>query len=140
MLSSLASGQYHFVAMIAWKRSVPLLSWITVRINVAGWIALVASGGLLGNQLILGIIAFMNPVYALSGTQQGYGVLMAFAELRIGAMASVLDIHLLQRRRLPHQCVWNFYPSIRHQSSFHLVHFGIRHHIYNVACVLLAKL
>ena len=48
--------------MIAWKRSVPLLSWITGWINVAGWIALVASGGLLGSQLVVGIIAFYNTV------------------------------------------------------------------------------
>ena len=48
--------------MIAWKRSVPLLSWITGWINVAGWIALVATGGLLGSQLIVGTIALFNAV------------------------------------------------------------------------------
>lgn len=58
-----AGGQYHWVAMISWKKWVPLLSWITGWINVSGWIALVASGGLLGSQLIVGIISFMNPNY-----------------------------------------------------------------------------
>ncbi|KAK0509940.1 hypothetical protein JMJ35_007334 [Cladonia borealis] len=58
-----AGGQYHWVAMISWKKWVPLLSWITGWINVSGWIALVASGGLLGSQLIVGVIAFMNPTY-----------------------------------------------------------------------------
>ena len=59
-----AGGQYHWVAMISWKKWVPLLSWITGWINVSGWIALVASGGLLGSQLIVGVISFMNPTYS----------------------------------------------------------------------------
>ncbi len=59
-----AGGQYHWVAVISWKRWVPILSWITGWINVGGWIALVASGGLLGSQLIVGAISFMNPNYA----------------------------------------------------------------------------
>ena len=58
-----AGGQYHWVAMISWKPWVPILSWITGWINVAGWIALVASGGLLGSQLIVGIISFMHESY-----------------------------------------------------------------------------
>lgn len=58
-----AGGQYHWVAVIAWKPWVPILSWITGWINVSGWIALVATGGLLGSQLIVGIISFMNPTY-----------------------------------------------------------------------------
>ncbi|KAF2194654.1 amino acid permease [Zopfia rhizophila CBS 207.26] len=59
-----AGGQYHWVAVIAWKRWVPLLSWITGWINVSGWIALVASGGLLGSQLIVGVISLYNPNYS----------------------------------------------------------------------------
>ncbi len=59
-----AGGQYHWVAMISWKSWVPLLSWITGWINVSGWIALVASGGLLGSQLIVGVISFMQPAYS----------------------------------------------------------------------------
>jgi amino acid permease (GABA permease) len=59
-----AGGQYHWVAVIAWKRWVPLLSWITGWINVSGWIALVASGGLLGSQLILGIVSLFHPDFA----------------------------------------------------------------------------
>jgi amino acid permease (GABA permease) len=58
-----AGGQYHWVAVIAWKPYVPILSWITGWINVSGWIALVASGGLLGSQLIVGVISMMNPDY-----------------------------------------------------------------------------
>lgn len=58
-----AGGQYHWVAVISWKKWVPILSWITGWINVSGWIALVASGGLLGSQLIVGIISLMDPTY-----------------------------------------------------------------------------
>ncbi|KFX97318.1 hypothetical protein V495_04087 [Pseudogymnoascus sp. VKM F-4514 (FW-929)] len=58
-----AGGQYHWVAVISWKKWVPILSWITGWINVSGWIALVASGGLLGSQLIIGVISMMNPAY-----------------------------------------------------------------------------
>ena len=58
-----AGGQYHWVAVISWKRWVPILSWITGWINVSGWIALVASGGLLGSQLIVGAISFYNASY-----------------------------------------------------------------------------
>lgn len=59
-----AGGQYHWVAVISWKSWVPLLSWITGWINVSGWIALVASGGLLGSQLIVGVISLMSPNYS----------------------------------------------------------------------------
>ena len=58
-----AGGQYHWVAVISWKPWVPILSWITGWINVSGWIALVASGGLLGSQLIVGCISFYNASY-----------------------------------------------------------------------------
>ena len=56
-----AGGQYHWVAVISWKKWVPLLSWITGWINVSGWIALVASAGLLGSQLVMGAISFYSP-------------------------------------------------------------------------------
>ncbi|KFY71633.1 hypothetical protein V499_08222 [Pseudogymnoascus sp. VKM F-103] len=58
-----AGGQYHWVAVISWKKWVPILSWVTGWINVSGWIALVASGGLLGSQLISGVISLVNPEY-----------------------------------------------------------------------------
>jgi choline transport protein len=58
-----SGGQYYWVAVISWEKWVPLLSWITGWINVSGWIALVCSGGLLGSQLIVGVIALFNPTY-----------------------------------------------------------------------------
>lgn len=49
--------------MISWKKWVPLLSWITGWINVSGWIALICSGGLLGSQLIIGVISLVHPTF-----------------------------------------------------------------------------
>ncbi|KAK5116433.1 hypothetical protein LTR62_007980 [Meristemomyces frigidus] len=77
-----AGGQYHWVAVIAWRRWMPILSWITGWINVFGWMALVATAGLLGSQLILGIIVLYNPNYTSQPWQQfliyiGYNVVAA---------------------------------------------------------------
>ncbi|KAJ5296693.1 uncharacterized protein N7443_007586 [Penicillium atrosanguineum] len=58
-----AGGQYHWVAVISWEKWMPLLSWITGWVNCSGWVALVATGGLLGSQLVLGCISLMNPSY-----------------------------------------------------------------------------
>jgi choline transport protein len=60
---SQAGGQYHWVAVISWKSWVPILSWITGWINVFGWMALTATAGLLGSQLIVGIIPLYMPDY-----------------------------------------------------------------------------
>jgi choline transport protein len=51
------------VAVISWKSWVPILSWITGWINVFGWMALTATAGLLGSQLIVGIIPLYLPDY-----------------------------------------------------------------------------
>lgn len=56
-----AGGQYEWVAVVSWKSWKPSLSWICGWINVGGWMALTATGGLLGSQLILGIISLMHP-------------------------------------------------------------------------------
>jgi len=58
-----AGGQYHWVQVIAWPRWRPVLSYITGWINTGGWIALTATGGLLGSQLILGIISLYDANY-----------------------------------------------------------------------------
>ncbi|KAI0021752.1 amino acid/polyamine transporter I [Xylariomycetidae sp. FL0641] len=58
-----AGGQYHWVAIISWKGSARALSYITGWINVSGWVALTATGGLLGSTFILNIIALMHPDY-----------------------------------------------------------------------------
>ncbi|KAJ5822612.1 Amino acid/polyamine transporter I [Penicillium robsamsonii] len=58
-----AGGQYHWVAAIAWPSSVPILSWVTGWINVAGWVALVATNSLLSSQLIVGCISVFHESY-----------------------------------------------------------------------------
>ncbi|KAJ5757318.1 uncharacterized protein N7511_006012 [Penicillium nucicola] len=58
-----AGGQYHWVAAIAWPKWVPILSWITGWINVAGWVALVATNSLLSSQLIVGVISTLHESY-----------------------------------------------------------------------------
>lgn len=66
-----AGGQYHWVAVTSWRKWMPILSWITGWINCSGWVALVATAGLLGSQLIQGVISLMNPV-RYSGLQYRY--------------------------------------------------------------------
>lgn len=58
-----AGGQYHWVAIISWKRFSRAISYSTGWINTAAWVCLTATGGLLGSQLILGIISLLNPGY-----------------------------------------------------------------------------
>ncbi|OQD93259.1 hypothetical protein PENSOL_c034G08056 [Penicillium solitum] len=48
---------------VAWPSTVPILSWITGWINVAGWVALVATNSLLSSQLIVGIISVLHESY-----------------------------------------------------------------------------
>jgi hypothetical protein len=50
------------IAPVGWKKWVPVLSFVTGWINCAGWVALVATAGLLASQLIIGIISLMHPV------------------------------------------------------------------------------
>ncbi|KAJ5219904.1 hypothetical protein N7468_009108 [Penicillium chermesinum] len=65
-----AGGQYHWVAVISWRKSMPILSWITGWVNCAGWVALVATGGLLGSQLVLAVISLMHPTFESHPWQQ----------------------------------------------------------------------
>ncbi|KAJ5166280.1 uncharacterized protein N7482_005061 [Penicillium canariense] len=76
-----AGGQYHWVAVIAWPRWVPILSWITGWINVAGWVALVATNSLLSSQLIVGCISAMHPDYVAQRWHQ----FLIYIGLTIGA-------------------------------------------------------
>ena len=59
----ISAGQYYWVAVVCWRDWVPAVTWITGWINTSGWIALAATAGLLGSQLITGIIAFYQPSY-----------------------------------------------------------------------------
>ena len=59
-----SAGQYHWAAIVSTPPWVPIVSWVTGWINTAGWIALTATGGLLGSQLIVGVISLENPNYS----------------------------------------------------------------------------
>lgn len=48
--------------IVSWENWMPILSWITGWINCSGWVALVATGGLLGSELIVGVISLMHKV------------------------------------------------------------------------------
>ncbi|KAL3249038.1 hypothetical protein ABHI18_011801 [Aspergillus niger] len=88
-----AGGQYHWVA-VSWPKWVPILSWVTGWINVAGWVALVATNALLSCELIAGIVSSVYPDFVWQRWQEfliyvGY-TLLAFV---INAfMNSVLPI------------------------------------------------
>ncbi|POS79173.1 hypothetical protein DHEL01_v202448 [Diaporthe helianthi] len=58
-----AGGQYHWVAIISWKPLSRAISYSTGWINTAAWVCLTATGGLLGSDLIGGIISLLNPSY-----------------------------------------------------------------------------
>ncbi|KAB8068386.1 amino acid/polyamine transporter I [Aspergillus leporis] len=64
-----AGGQYHWVA-VSWPQWVPILSWITGWVNVAGWVALVATNALLSSQLIAGVVSAVYPDFVWQRWQQ----------------------------------------------------------------------
>lgn len=65
-----AGGQYHWAALVSWPRYARGLSYITGWINAAGWVALAATGPLLGSTFVMNIIAFMNPDYEAEAWHQ----------------------------------------------------------------------
>lgn len=58
-----AGGQYHWAAIISWKNSSRAISYVTGWINVCGWVALSATGPLLGSTFIVNTISLFNPNY-----------------------------------------------------------------------------
>ncbi|KAJ5138199.1 hypothetical protein N7526_004432 [Penicillium atrosanguineum] len=112
-----AGGQYHWVAAISWKSWMPIISWITGWVNCSGWVALAATGGLLGSQLILGIMSLMNPAFQPQHWHQfliysGYTIvafiLNAFANSilpSINKVASALPSFALLSLLVPHQII-----------------------------------
>lgn len=88
-----AGGQYHWAAIISWKRYSRAISWVTGWINVSGWVALSATGGLLGSQLIIGIISLFNENYEPQRWQQFL--------IYIGYTVVALLINVFMTRLLP---------------------------------------
>lgn len=65
-----AGGQYHWAAIVSWPRFSRGISYVTGWINVAGWVALSATGPLLGSSFVVDTIAFMHPTYELKAWHQ----------------------------------------------------------------------
>lgn len=77
-----AGGQYHWVAIIAGQRWSRSMSYITGWINVCGWVALSATGGLLGSTFILNIVSLMHPDYESEPWHQ-FLIYIAFAVIAL---------------------------------------------------------
>lgn len=73
-----AGGQYHWAAIISWKRSSRAISYVTGWINVSGWVALSATGPLLGSTFIVNIISLYNANYDAKPWHQ-FLIYIAFA-------------------------------------------------------------
>ncbi|XXH05947.1 hypothetical protein Hte_012390, partial [Hypoxylon texense] len=89
-----SGGQYHWVSMLAPQSSRKFLGYLTGWLMLAGWQALVASGGLVTGTLIQGIILLCNPDY-LDKMQNWHGTLLFWGVVLIafainGAIGSVL--------------------------------------------------
>ncbi|KAL6898435.1 amino acid/polyamine transporter I [Trichoderma evansii] len=65
-----AGGQYHWAAMVSWPRISRGISFVTGWINVGAWVAMAATGGLLGSTLIMNIIALESPNFEPKPWQQ----------------------------------------------------------------------
>ena len=87
-----AGGQYHWAAIISWKGASRGISWVTGWINVSGWVALSATGGLLGSQLIVGVISFFHESYV---PQRWHQFLIYIAYTVIALLINVFLTRLL---------------------------------------------
>ncbi|KAI0163117.1 GABA permease gaba [Pestalotiopsis sp. NC0098] len=86
-----AGGQYHWAAIISWKSWSRGISYVTGWINVSGWVALTATGGLLGSTFVLNVIALYDENYESKAWHQ-FLIYLAFnaAALAINAFANRL--------------------------------------------------
>lgn len=73
-----AGGQYHWAAIISWKKSSRAISYVTGWINVCGWVALSATGPLLGSTFVVNTISLFNPNYDAKAWHQ-FLIYVAFA-------------------------------------------------------------
>ncbi|QUC20576.1 uncharacterized protein UV8b_04817 [Ustilaginoidea virens] len=58
-----AGGQYHWAAIVSWRRASRSVGYITGWINVCGWVALSASGPLLGSTFVVNVVSLLRPGY-----------------------------------------------------------------------------
>jgi choline transport protein len=86
-----AGGQYHWAAIIAWPRWSRGISYVTGWINVSGWVALTATGGLLGSTFIINLMSMYNPDYVSQPWHQFLIYLaFTFAGLAVNTFANRL--------------------------------------------------
>ncbi|POR38559.1 Choline transport protein [Tolypocladium paradoxum] len=58
-----AGGQYYWAAVISWEGLSRAISYVAGWINVSGWVALSAAGGLLASTFILNIVSLLHVDY-----------------------------------------------------------------------------
>ncbi|KAI1855229.1 hypothetical protein JX265_006630 [Neoarthrinium moseri] len=99
-----AGGQYHWAAIISWKPWARGISYITGWINVSGWVALTATGGLLGSTFVMDVMALFNPDYEAKAWHQ-FLIYLAFN-------IAALLINAFLNRILPYVTQAAFYWSV----------------------------
>ncbi|KAM4065974.1 amino acid permease [Hirsutella rhossiliensis] len=99
-----AGGQYHWAAIVAWERSSRAVSYVTGWINVAGWVAVSASGGLLGTTFVVNVVSLLRPGYEAQPWHQ----FLIYVALTLLA----LSINAFFTRLLPYFTKAAFYWSI----------------------------
>jgi amino acid transporter len=77
-----AGGQYHWAAIVSWPKSSRAISYITGWINVCGWVALSATGPLLGSTFIVNIIYLFHPGYEYQAWHQ-FLIYIGFAAISL---------------------------------------------------------
>lgn len=99
-----AGGQYHWAAIISWPRWSRGISYVTGWINVSGWVALTATGGLLGSTFCINTIALFHPDYESQPWHQ-FLIYLAFT-------FAALFINMFATRLLPLVTKAAFYWSV----------------------------
>ena len=99
-----AGGQYHWVAIISWPKWSRGISYTTGWINTSGWVALTATGGLLGSTFIIDTINFYDATYEFHAWHQFL--------IYLGFNALALLINAFLNRLLPLFTQTAFYWSL----------------------------
>ncbi len=77
-----AGGQYHWAAIVAWPKASRALSYTTGWINVCGWVALSATGPLLGSTFVVNVINLFHPDYKYQAWHQ-FLIYIGFATIAL---------------------------------------------------------
>ena len=81
-----AGGQYHWAAIVAWPGWSRSISYVTGWINVSGWVALTATGSLLGSTFIINIITLLHKDY-VAQTWHQFLIYIAFTVIALAINA-----------------------------------------------------